>query len=201
MPEPKGFDIDFKFLPPELQVKLWILALDADTSKVQLSYKSGMFQTSIGYNYGGNAEAGLRIQQFTAGFSANPSSGAMGANLGYSFRGFRFGANASFTDPSVGLNLGYGAPLLPMPADMAKTFYEGAGGLGSVMGDIQAAPNDPLAWYKLHSNDITTVKNAIDLGQKISKQKTGLSSFGANARLNYGPTSGLVITLNAGVMF
>lgn len=201
MPEPKGFDVDFKLLPPELQVKLWILALDADTSKVALSYKSGQFQTGLAYNYGGNAEASLRIQQFSAGLSLNPSSGDAGAKLGYTFRGFRFGATASFTDPSVGLNLGYGAPLLPMPADMAKTFYEGAGGLGSVMGDIQNAPNDPLAWYKLHSNDVSTISKAVELGQKISKQKTGLASFGANAQLKYAPTTGLLITVNAGVMF
>ena len=48
--EKTKFDIDFKLLPPELQLQLWILALDADTSKVALAYMPGKFRTSLSYN-------------------------------------------------------------------------------------------------------------------------------------------------------
>jgi hypothetical protein len=51
------FDIAFKLLPPQLQMQLWVLALDANTSKVNLAYRSGSFLTSLAYNYGGTVEA------------------------------------------------------------------------------------------------------------------------------------------------
>ena len=55
----QDFDIDFKLLPPKLQMQLWVLALDADTSKVNLAYSPGNFRTGLAYKYGGNAEAFL----------------------------------------------------------------------------------------------------------------------------------------------
>lgn len=42
-----GFDISFTKLPPDLQMKLWVLALDANTSKVSIAYKPGAFTTSL----------------------------------------------------------------------------------------------------------------------------------------------------------
>jgi hypothetical protein len=63
-PEPP-FNVKFKLLPPDLQVKLWVLGLDANTSKVNIAYSPGSFVTSLAYNYRGNAEACLGIQRFT----------------------------------------------------------------------------------------------------------------------------------------
>ena len=57
------FDVDFSALPPELQVKLWVLSLDADTSRVNLAYRPGSFRTSLAYNYGGNIEASFGMRR------------------------------------------------------------------------------------------------------------------------------------------
>jgi len=50
------FDIKYSLLPPDLQMKLWVLSLDANTSRVNLVYSPGTFRTSLAYNYGGNLE-------------------------------------------------------------------------------------------------------------------------------------------------
>jgi len=188
---PDGFDIDFKLLPPRLQMQLWVLALDANTSKVNLAYKAGGFVSSLAYNYGGNVEASLALPRVTTTLGVNPGNGDM--NLGVVFRGFRFGASASTTQKAGGLSLGYGTTLLPFPAELAGTFNAGAGGLQSMARDIQAAPNNPLAWYALHSNDAAAIGKAVGLGQQIAGQGGSGSSFGAGLRLNYTPQTGLTV--------
>ena len=62
----EAFTIDFKLLPPKLQAQLWVLALDANTSTVNLAYRSGSFRTSLAYNYGGNAEASVSVRRVPA---------------------------------------------------------------------------------------------------------------------------------------
>lgn len=188
---PDKFDIDFKLLPPRLQMQLWVLALDANTSKVNLAYKSGSFRTGLAYNYGGNLEASLGVRRFSTTFGVNPSSG--GVDLGLVFRGFRFGTSANFAQRSFGFNLGYGASLLPFPSEMSGTFNSAAIGLQSMAGDIAAAPDNPLAWYKLHSNDVDAISKAVDLGQSIAKQRGSANRFGVGLRLNHTPQTGLTI--------
>lgn len=71
-----GFDISFKLLPPDLQMKLWILALDANTGKVSIAYKPSTFVTSLAYNYGGNIGASRSVRRdFSTTVGVNPSRG------------------------------------------------------------------------------------------------------------------------------
>jgi hypothetical protein len=193
------FDIDFKLLPPQLQVQLWVLALDANTSKVNLAYKFGAFRTSLAYNYGGNVEASLSVRQFSTTVGANPANG--GVDLGLTFRGFRFGASANITQGSTGVSIGYGSSLLPFPLEMSNTFNLAAAGFQNITADIRSAPNNPLAWYGLHSNDVTAITKAVSLGQSIAKQGGQENRFGVGLRLNYTPQIGLVIYGGAQLIF
>jgi hypothetical protein len=193
-----SFDINFKPFPPRLQIQLWVLALDADTSRVNLAYQAGHLRTGLAYNYGGSAEAFLTIRRFSTTFGVNPGNANM--DLGLVYRGFRFGASGNIARQSAGFNLGYGAPLLPMPAELASTFNAGAAGLRSVLGDIGSAPDNPLAWYGLHSNDVTAISGAVSLGQRIAAAGSG-DRFGFGLRLNYTPQSGLVIYGGAQLRF
>lgn len=162
-----SFDIAFKGLPPDLQMKLWVLALDANTSKVSIAYRPGSFVTSLAYNYGGNVQAALSVRNVTTTAGVNPTNGNL--DLGLVYRGFNFGTSASFTQKSASLNLGYGAQLLPFPDELSSIFNSANGGLQSMTRDISAAPNNPLAWYKLHSNDANAIGKAISTGQQIDK--------------------------------
>ena len=195
----KAFDIDFKLLPPKLQMHLWILALDANTSKVNIAYKSGSFLTGLAYNYGGNLEASLSVRRITTTVGVNPSNGDV--NLGLVFQGFRFGTSASISQKSLGFNFGYGATLLPFPWELSSTFNSAAVGLQSMAGDISSAPNNPLAWYKLHSNDVTALSKAVTLGQQIAKQGDKSNSLGFGLRLSHTPQTGLTIYGGAALMF
>ena len=186
-----SFDISFKALPPDLQMKLWVLALDANTSKVAVAYKAGSFTTNLTYNYGGNVEAGLSLRRgFSTTIGVNPSSGQV--DLGVVYQGFNFGSSANFTQKAAGLNLSYGAKLLPFPSELSSVFDSAAGGLQSMAKDIGAAPNNPLAWYKLHSDDAATIGKAASTGQQIAKMGSG-PDLGAGLRLNYSQQTGFTI--------
>jgi len=192
-----GFDIAFKALPPELQMRLWVLALDANTGKVSLAYKPGSFVTSLTYNYGGNLEASLSFRRdFSTTIGVNPSTGNV--DMGVVFQGFNFGTSASFTQKSLGLNLSYGSKLLPFPSELSSVFDSAAGGLQSMTRDISAAPNNPLAWYKIHSDDVATITKAVSTGQQIAKLGDP-DNFGAGLRLNYNQKDGF--TIYAGAQF
>lgn len=191
MPD-QDFDIAFKALPPELQMKLWVLALDANTSKVAIAYRPGSFTTSLTYNYGGNVEAGLSTRRgFSSTLGVNPSNGDV--NLSMVYRGFRFGSSASYTKQTAGLQLGYGLALLPYPSELAGIFESGASGLQSMARDISAAPNNPLAWYKMKSNDASTIAKAVSTGQQIAKIADTSDRVGVGLRVNYSGQSGLTI--------
>lgn len=185
------FDVDFKLLPPRLQMQLWVLALDADTGRVNLAFRDQAFLTSIQYNYGGNIEASLAVRRFTAKVGVNPANGDL--DLGLAFKGFRFGTTASFTRSAYGVQLGYGASLLPFPSEMADIFNSAGHGLTSMAADIGAAPNNPLAWYQMHSDDAKVIGKAISLGQQIAKRKASQDPFGVGLRLNFDPQSGLTV--------
>jgi hypothetical protein len=186
-----GFDISYKLLPPDLQMKLWVLGLDANTSKVNIAYRPGSFTTSLAYNYGGNVEASLSMRGSSSTLGVNPKTGNL--DLGLVYRGFNFGTSANFTQKSAGLSLSYGAQLLPFPSELSSIFDSGAGGLQSMASDIRAAPNNPLAWYKLHSNDASAISKAISTGQQINKLGDSSDRFGAGLRLNYSQQTGLTI--------
>ncbi|HLK65102.1 MAG TPA: hypothetical protein VKU19_16785 [Bryobacteraceae bacterium] len=185
-----NFDIQFGLLPPKLQMQLWILALDANTSKVNLAYSSGNFRTGLAYNYGGNAEAFLSVRRFSVTAGVNPTNG--NADLGLVYRGFRFGASGSVAQKSAGVNIGYGDSLLPFPAELSSTFRSGADGLGNMVRDAGSLPGNPLAWFGLHSNDATTFSKAVILGQQIAKS-TNSTGLGVGLRLNFSEQTGLTI--------
>jgi hypothetical protein len=193
------FDIDFKLFPPKLQVQLWVLALDANTSQVNLAYRPGSFRTSLAYNYGGNVEASLGVRRFSTTVGVNPANGDV--DLGLVYRGFRFGASASVRGHSGGVGIGYGASLLPFPQELSLTFNAAAGGLQRMAGNLSAAPDDPLAWYQMHSNDVAVIGKAVDLGQQIAKHGEKSDRFGAALRLNYAEQTGLTIYGGALVRF
>ena len=199
---PKPFDIDFEMLPPHLQLKLWVLSLDADTSAVALAYNPGAFKSSLSFDYDGKLQAAFGYRRLGATLAYKTDS--KDASLGLVFRGYNFSASANASaggsGPSVGLGFNYGAPLLPFPNQLAGTFNQAASALGGMAGGLGVLGTNPLDYYKLHSNDITTIKNAVDLGEKIYKSGKG-PRFGAAFGLNYAPGPGLTITLGAGVMF
>ena len=47
-------------------------------------------------------------------------------------------------------------------------FNSAGSGLQRMARDISGAPNDPLAWYKLHSDDVHTITQAVSIGQQIA---------------------------------
>ena len=194
------FDIDFKLLPPKLQMQLWVLALDANTSKVNLAYKSGAFSSAMAYNYGGNLEASMGVKRFSTKLQVHPGSGDVKVDLGMAFRGFKFGVSGSPTKRSVGASVGYGAKLLPFPDELASTFNAAGTGLGSMARDISAAPNNPLAWYKLHSDDVGAISSAMSAAKRIAAHGES-KRFGAGLRLDYSAQSGLVIYGGAQLRF
>ncbi len=185
-----GFEIDYKLLPPKLQMQLWVLGLDANTSHVALAYKAGAFTTNLTYNYGGNVDAAFAMRRLTLKVSVNPSSGDMSESL--VFRGFRFGATQGYGKATYGGSFGYGADLLPFPGELSDTFNSAEHGLQTMSKDIAAAPDNPLKWYKLHSNDAAAIGKAVGLGQQIAKQGKG-DSFGVGLTLKHAPETGLTI--------
>lgn len=186
------FDVQYKLLPPKLQMQLWVLALDANTSKVNLAYKSGIFCNSLAYKYGGSAQASFSIRRTALTLGVNPSSRDL--DLGLVFRGFKFGASANVAHGSAGVSLSYGASLLPFPWELSSKFNSAAGGLQSMASDISSSPNNPLEWFKLHSDDAGAINNAIRAGQQISKGASDHSNrLGAALRLNYAQNTGLTI--------
>jgi hypothetical protein len=185
-----NFDIRFTALPPDLQMKLWILGLDANTSKVCIAYRAGAFTTNLTYNYGGNVQAALSIRKFSTTLGVNPSSGQV--DLGVVYQGFKFGSYANFTQKTGGLNLGYGAGLLPYPAELTGVFDSAAIGLRSLASDVKGAPNNPLAWYKLHSDDVNAVTQGVSAVQSIANSSSS-DRFGVGLRINYTQQTGLTV--------
>lgn len=186
-----GFDIKFKLLMPELQLKLWTLALDADTSKVNLAYKPGLFTAGLAYNYGGAVEASFAVRKFSTKLGVDPSSSDV--DLGLVYRGFKFKLSSNYSKPSLGVGFGYGAGLLPFPQELSSTFMGAAGGIYNIAGSLGSIPNNPLAWYKLRSNDIDAIGKAVSAGQAIHKSGKSDDRFGVGFRVNYAPGSGLTI--------
>jgi hypothetical protein len=196
------FDITYSLLPPDLQIRLWVLSLDANTSRVNLAYSPGSFRTSLAYNYGGNLEASLgryRLGDPLVKVGFNPSNSDLSAGL--VFRGFNFGTSANVTRRSVGFSLSYGRALLPFPDELGRVFNSANGGLMSIARDIRSAPNNPLDWYNLHSNDITAIGKAVSTGQQIANSNKGSQRFGAALTLTHDQQTGLTVHLGAGVFF
>jgi hypothetical protein len=202
MSDSDPFDIKYSLLPPDLQMKLWVLALDANTSRVNLAYSPGTFRTSLAYNYGGNLEASLgryRLEDPLIKVGFNPSNSDLSAGL--VFRGFNFGTSANVTRRSLGFRLGYGKELLPFPDELGRVFNSANGGLASMASDIRSAPNNPLRWYNLHSNDVAAITQAVSTGQQIANSNKGSQRFGAGLSLTHTQETGLTIHLGVVASF
>ncbi len=202
MSDPDFFDIKYGLLPPELQMKLWVLALDANTSKVSVAYSLGAFRTSLAYNFGGNLEASVgryRLGGPLIKVGFNPSNDDLSAGL--IFRGFNFGTSVNVTRRSFGFSLGYGRELLPFPDELSRVFNAANGGLMNMASDIRSAPDNPLRWYNLHSNDADAISRAVSTGRQIANSNKGSQRFGAALGLTHTPQTGLTIHLGVGASF
>lgn len=89
-----------------------------------------------------------------------------------------------------GINRG---KLQPFPSQLSSIFMSGEQGMRNIAGDISSAPDNPLAWYDLHSDDVSTITAAINMGRRIHKQQTSSQNFGAGLRITYSPDAGLLI--------
>ncbi|MES2823883.1 MAG: hypothetical protein V4732_09795 [Pseudomonadota bacterium] len=183
------FDIDFALLPPKLQIQLWLLALDADTSKVGLTYQPGIFRYSTSYNYGGNVEASLSCRRFSTTLGASPKGNV---DFGLVYRGFSFSTSANFVTSSLATSLNYGANILPFPLELSNTFNDANVGLQRVVRDLGGISDSPLDWYNIHSDDSKAIAKAVRLGKDIARSKKS-DLFGASVLLNYAPATGLTI--------
>ena len=195
------FDIKYSLLPPKLQMQLWVLALDANTSSVNLAYSPAAFKTNLEYEYGGNLKATLGIRRYSLSLGVDPANGDTNLRLGMVYRGFDFSASTDISKRSVGLGVTYGRKLLPFPDELSTVFNSANGGLLSMAGDIDAAPNNPLAWYKLHSNDVGAITKAVGVGRQIADQGKSSDRYGFGLRLNYNPQSRLTVYWGMAVYF
>ncbi len=187
------FDIKYTLLPPRLQARLWVLGLDANTSKVNIAYQAGAFRTSVAYNYGSNFEASIGIRRYTLSASFDPSSRDVKLGAGMVFQGFNFQSSADITQRSYGVSLGYGRKILPFPDELSSVFNSANHGLMSMASDIRAAPANPLQWYRLHSDDADAISKAVGVGRAIADQAGSADRFGIGLRLNYSEPGGFVI--------
>lgn len=192
-----GFDISLSALPPKLQLQLWTLSLDANTSRVQLAYKPGAFIPRLTYNYGGALEASWAVRRLTPSVGVNPSDGNV--DLGLVYRGYNFRVSTNLSQPSVGFGLSYGTRLLPFPNEMGCIFSEADRGLRDTAGAF--VNNNPLGLYQIQSDDITAISTAISLGKRIYDVQTSPYpyNFGAGVRVHYDREMGL--TISGGVQF
>jgi hypothetical protein len=173
-----------------------------DTSKVHLKYEpGGFYKLSYGltYNYGGALEASLKTTSQSYQLGYNPSTSDLSAGAVY--RGFRFNLSTSLAQPKVGASIGWGRALLPFPSELETTFMDANNGFFGVMDTIRANPDNPLKWYNLTSNDRDAIEKGVKAGQAIYKAQQSKVEWGAGLRLNYNPSSGLLIMLGAGGVF
>jgi len=70
-----------------------------------------------------------------------------------------------------------------------------------MVSDIRSAPNNPLKWYNLHSNDTAAISSAVSAGRQIANSNKGSQRFGAALSLTHTPQTGLTIHLGVGASF
>jgi len=187
---PEKFTAKFKLLPPDLQLTLWKLALDASVSDVRLIYQHGAFKTYLAYNYGGNLEAALPVAlpigQLDVTAGVNPGNGDVSAGL--AFRGFDFKTTANFTKGSFNFKLGYAAKLLPFPAELTSTFNSAGSGLVHI-------------WKDDFSNNLSAIARGVSAVKQIDKYGSSDYKFGADITLSHTNEVPLLIMLRFGMTF
>ena len=86
--EERSREPSFKLMPPQLQLPIGPLDLQANTSSTQLGYTNGGFNANLGYNYGDDIFAGMSYGGLSGRLGLDPSSGAFSTQLGYADGGF-----------------------------------------------------------------------------------------------------------------
>lgn len=183
-----SFSFDFKLLPPELQMRLGRVMLQADTGEAELKFAHKMMKYSLGYSYGGDISLSAAGGDFKTGLSFNPHT--MGAGLKFGQGAFK--SSLGFNPATMGgsLSLGYGAPMLPMPGGLSQKMYAGAEGAGGIMGGM-ANFSDPLSFYGEQSENIDSVMSAVKALQAVGNAKQ--DTFGAGVSFSYNPQTGMLL--------
>jgi hypothetical protein len=186
--ETKWFSFDYKLLPPELKLRLGSVMLQANTGSSELSFTRDMVKTYMGYSYGSDLYMGGSNRGFNYRLGFNPSSRQTSLGLGYNKFGFSSSVNPE--QKSFGLGLSYGAPLLPMPADLSAGYNRAESGTRDI---LESAGNlsNPLDWYSQHKDSVKSVMDAVETTSKIAKTEPG--SFGAGLQFSYNPERGILI--------
>ena len=66
-------EIDFKLLPPDLQIRLFHFLVQADTSKVHLDFETRNFMAGLSYSYGDALSLKMRFSDFTTKLGWKPT--------------------------------------------------------------------------------------------------------------------------------
>lgn len=192
-------EFDFKFLPPDLQFKIFHLLLEADTSKVHIDYQTKTFMAGLSYQYGDALSFNLKYRDFTTKFGWTPGDNKF--SLGFNTGAFSAGLSATPGESKYGLGLHYGAPLLPYNFQMADTFNAGGRSFGNLVGGLPGAINDPIGYYKQYKPDIENVSKTVDLVKKITDEGKSKIRFGADFSLSYDPVNKVLVTAKVGLLF
>ena len=101
--EPSDFQHDFSLLPPELQLKLWYLSMNADTSSADLNFDKDQLHLGLGYEYGKSLSLGGSYGDFGGKYSIDPSNADMKGSLNW---GDHLKATGSYSPGSGGFDMG-----------------------------------------------------------------------------------------------
>lgn len=192
-------EIDYKILPPEFKLSIHHLIFKADTSQVQLDYKTRDMKAGLSYSYGGALSLGLDSGGTSASFGWTPGDNYLKFNLSRGSLGL--GLTGSPEKKKFGASLRFGDTPLPPMADMSKTFMAGGTAGSNLVSGLGTGLQDPLAYYKLHKVDIESVSNSVDLVKKITDSGKKKIRFGGDFSLTYDPVSKVVFTLRVGGVF
>lgn len=191
--------IDFKLLPPDLQLRLFHFLLEADTGKVHLDYQTRSFMAGFSYQYGDALSLNMRFNDFTSKLGWTPGDNKFALSLKKG--DLSGGLTASPWQNKYGLSLHYGAPLLPAPDQIGSTFTAGGVSLGNLGAGLPNAFSDPFAYYQAHKTDIENVTKTADLVKKITNEGKSKIKFGADFSLTYDPEKHLAVTVKTGIAF
>ncbi len=184
----KTFSFDFHALPPQLQLRLGGLMLQANTSGTEFQFASSLVKYRLGYSYGSDLYLSSQSGGYGSRLGFNPSTSSL--SLGLTQDKFRFNASVNPTTGAAGFGVGYGAPLLPMPgAALNKSVYGGAAGLSGMAGGLGGG-FDPINFYKTQHDNIDSVMSAVKTLQPLADPKN--AQFGAGLNFTYNPDTGVM---------
>jgi hypothetical protein len=185
----KTFSFDFHLLPPQIQLRLGGLMLQANTSGTEFQFASSLVKYRLGYAYGSDLYLGSQSGSYNSRLGFNPSTSSL--SLGLSQDQFRFNASVNPTSRTVGFGLGYGAPLLPMPGDaLNKQVNPGGAAAPNILGGLGGG-FDPINFYKSQKDNIGSVMSAVKAVQPLADSKN--AQFGAGLNFTYNPETGVMV--------